>query len=115
MDSKLKDALAKLGEDPELRNLFLTNLVEAERNRDRPAHFRFEVRWPIVQALLAAHNHRVQLANGLIFEVKPQSRIEKAFLLSLDPVPDHVWEPQTTKLTSVLARDAGNVIVGGAY
>lgn len=115
MDSKLKNALGKLGEDAELRKLLLSNLLAAERNHDQPAVFRFEVRWPIVQALLAADNHRVQLANGLVFEVKPQSRIEKAFLLSLDSAPDHVWEPQTTKLTSALAMDAENVIVGGAY
>lgn len=115
MDSKLKDALGQLGEDTELRNLFLDGLLKAEREHDQPAVFRFEVRWPIVQALLSADNHRMELANGLIFEVKPQSRIEKAFLLSLDSVPDHVWEPQTTKLTSALALDAENVIVGGAY
>lgn len=33
-----------------------------------------------------------------------------------DPkVPNHVWEPQTTKLLMHLAQGASNVIVGGAY
>jgi FkbM family methyltransferase len=36
-------------------------------------------------------------------------------LLSTQTHPDHVWEPQTTKLLTALADGATNVIVGGAY
>jgi FkbM family methyltransferase len=55
------------------------------------------------------------LENGLVFEITPDSRIEKALLLSNVAQPDHVWEPQTTKLLTTLATGAANVIVGGAY
>jgi FkbM family methyltransferase len=57
----------------------------------------------------------VVLENGLVFEVYPDSRIEQALLLSPVAHPDHVWEPQTTKLLLALATDAVHVIVGGAY
>jgi FkbM family methyltransferase len=57
----------------------------------------------------------VVLENGLIFEVSPDSRIEQALLLSTEAHPDHVWEPQTTKLLTALAAETTNVIVGGAY
>jgi hypothetical protein len=50
-----------------------------------------------------------------VFDVSPDSRIEKALLLSTEAHPDHVWEPQTTKLLTALAKGATNVIVGGAY
>jgi FkbM family methyltransferase len=58
---------------------------------------------------------RITLADGLIFEVGTQSRIEQALLDRADSHPDHVWEPQTTRLLKQLGRDAGNVIIGGAY
>jgi FkbM family methyltransferase len=48
-------------------------------------------------------------------EVGPDSRIDKAILLSLDEHPDHLWEPQTTKLILALGQKAANVIIGGAY
>jgi FkbM family methyltransferase len=35
--------------------------------------------------------------------------------MAADAEPDHVWEPQTTKLLLRLARGARHVLVGGAY
>src|ERR1043166_952169 len=113
--SKLELALAKAGEDDELRKTILEKLAEAERHCKDPAKFRHEVRWPIIEGLTKNKSEQVKLQNGLVFDIQPQSRIEKALLLSLDSPPDHIWEPQTTRLACTLARDCSNVIVGGAY
>jgi FkbM family methyltransferase len=113
--TEIRVALARIGENPELRERIFATLAEAEGRDRSPASFRFEARWPIVEALIGKNTHRVELKNGLIFEVRPQSRIEKALLLSVDRVPDHVWEPQTTRLACTLAQDVSNVVVGGAY
>jgi FkbM family methyltransferase len=60
-------------------------------------------------------DQRVTLADGLMFEVGTQSRIEQALLERSEEHPDHVWEPQTTRLLKLLGRDAPDVIIGGAY
>lgn len=39
----------------------------------------------------------------------------EALLLSREAAPDHVWEPQTTKLLAALAARPGDILVGGAY
>src|SRR3546814_20613910 len=35
--------------------------------------------------------------------------------MSPDAEPDHVWEPQTTKLLVNLGHDKKHVVIGGAY
>jgi FkbM family methyltransferase len=115
-DSLLAHALSSLGKDERVRGLIFDALREAELQADDPAVFREQVRWPLILAMLAeVESHRVVLENGVIFDVRPDSRIEKALLLSSVAHPDHVWEPQTTKLLTQLASGATNVIVGGAY
>ncbi len=115
----LAPALAVAGKNERVRNAMFDALRQAEIEAgevDGRAVFREQVRWPLILALLAeAKTHRVVLQNGLIFEVGADSRIEKALLLSTEKHPDHVWEPQTTKLLTALAKGATNVIVGGAY
>jgi FkbM family methyltransferase len=115
MNTAIEDALEKAGENLEMRALIFAELAEAEKHSQQPAQFRREVRWPIVQALIGRNSHLLKLKNGLIFEIWTQSRIEEALLLSLDETPDHIWEPQTTKLACILAKDCANVVVGGAY
>jgi hypothetical protein len=39
-----------------------------------------------------------ELANGLVLKFLYPSRIARDFVLSVPDKPDHVWEPQTTKL-----------------
>jgi FkbM family methyltransferase len=113
---QLAPALAIAGQDDRLRSMIFDALREAELRSENPALFRETVRWPLILSLLAdAKSQRVILHNGLIFEVGADSRIEKALLLSTVAHPDHVWEPQTTKLLTLLARGASNVIFGGAY
>src|SRR6185503_11972170 len=115
-NSKLAQALAAAGNDQKLRNAIFDALRQAELESHDPAHFREQVRWPLILSLLSeAKTHSVVLENGLIFEVSPDSRIEQALLLSTEAHPDHVWEPQTTRLLTALAAETSNVIVGGAY
>jgi FkbM family methyltransferase len=115
-DALLAHALSTLGQDERVRGLIFDALREAELQAEDPAAFREQVRWPVILALLAdVDGHRVVLENGVAFDVRPDSRIEKALLLSAVAHPDHVWEPQTTKLLTTLAVAATNVIVGGAY
>jgi len=112
----LADALALAGRDEQLRELIFEALRAAELRAHDPAAFREQVRWPLILSLLRdVQTHRVVLENGVVFDVTPDSRIEKALLLSSVAHPDHVWEPQTTKLLIALAERASNVIVGGAY
>jgi FkbM family methyltransferase len=115
-DFLLAHALATLGKDERLRTLIFAALREAELEAENAAAFREQVRWPVILALLTdVESHRIVLENGVMFDVRPDSRIEKALLLSSVAHPDHVWEPQTTRLLTTLAADATNVIVGGAY
>jgi dTDP-4-dehydrorhamnose 3,5-epimerase len=102
--------------EQQLREIILKALCQAQSQADNADTFRNEVRLPILRALLHdGQVHRVVLENGLIFEVGLDSRIEEALLLSSSVHPDHVWEPQTTKLLVKLATDALHMIVGGAY
>jgi FkbM family methyltransferase len=109
-------ATAAAGNDPELRSAIFEALRCAEQRSREPEVFRREVRTPLIRAMLGKdRRHIVELSNGLKFEVAPVSRIELALLLSTEERPDHVWEPQTTKLLTTLANGADDVIVGGAY
>jgi FkbM family methyltransferase len=115
-NSVLAQALAAAGKDQKLRKAIFDALRQAEADSDDPANFREQVRWPLILSLLSeAKTHTVVLENGLIFEISPDSRIEQALLLSTEAHPDHVWEPQTTKLLTALAAETTNAIVGGAY
>ncbi|HEX6189073.1 MAG TPA: FkbM family methyltransferase [Pyrinomonadaceae bacterium] len=112
----LAEALAVAGRDENLRQAIFEALRRAEASAEDPALFREQVRWPLILSLLSeAKTHRIQMRNGLVFEVAADSRIEQALLLSSEEHPDHVWEPQTTKLLTALARETSHSIVGGAY
>src|SRR5215212_9203308 len=112
----LADALALAGQDEQLRDLVFRALRAAEVRAEYAATIREQVRWPVILSLIRdVAAHRVVLEGGAVFNVRPDSRIEKALLLSTMAPPDHVWEPQTTKLLLRLAAGASNVIVGGAY
>lgn len=112
----LARALGVAGQNDLLRNTIFELLREAEAEADNPAQFSEEVRWPLILSLLSVvKTHRIVLENGLVFEVSPNSRIERALLLSQTEHPDHVWEPQTTKLLTTLSKGSAHVIVGGAY
>ncbi len=115
-DEKLRSVLARAGRDQRLRDEIFEGLRQAEGRADDASVFRFEVRLPMIRSLMrGAATHRVVLKNGLIFDVGLDSRIEEALLLSASAHPDHVWEPQTTRLLVALGAEAEHVVVGGAY
>lgn len=114
---RLHRALAAIGEDEELRGEFLRVLQLAEdRLARRDFNVREEVSGPVTDALHERVNSvTVRLSNGLVFECPYRSRIARDLALRRVEEPDHIFEPQTTKLLLRLARDAKHVLIGGAY
>lgn len=112
----LARALARAGRDARFRTKIFDELRRAEAEASDTAAFRQEVRWPVMLAMLQeARTHCLTLEDGTTFEICADSRIEQALLLSVAAHPDHVWEPQTTKLLKMLAAETSQVIIGGAY
>src|SRR5829696_7619711 len=58
---------------------------------------------------------RVEVGDGLVYEVYGDNLIERALLNNARRRPDHVWEPQTTRLLCALAADGADAVVGGAF
>ena len=115
-DGQLAAALSAIGQDETLRRLFVRACLSAESQLKRTGSVRDEVTGPIVDALHRdAGLLRKKLATGEVFEFAYRSRIAREFVMSTPEAPDHVWEPQTTKLLVALARHARHVVVGGAY
>jgi FkbM family methyltransferase len=114
---KLEHALSFIGKDELLRRKFLELCVEVEEKLSSPdGDIRDQVTGPIVDALFSEVGPiEKKLSNGIVFEFDYTSIIARAFVLSREPFPDHVWEPQTTKLLLLLSRNATNVLIGGAY
>lgn len=116
-ENRLAEALAAIGRDEELRVRLLALLRQAEVRLARlDLDVRETVTGPIVDAL---HHHAGQLykrlASGVEFHFHYRSKIAREFVLAPDPWPDHVWEPQTTRLLLELGRTAAHAIIGGAY
>ena len=114
--AKLAEALARMGESERVRRVAIALLRRYERIARHPGSVRDDITGPLVEAL---HAHvdvaRKSLRSGLVFDFRPRGRITREFLLSTPAVPDHVWEPQTTRLLLHLARSARHVLIGGAY
>jgi FkbM family methyltransferase len=111
------DALKTLGRDEATRARIIAALQKYERLPEhRFTTVRDDVTGPIVDALHASIGVvRKELRNGMVFEFPYRSKIARDFVMSIPEKPDHVWEPQTTKLLIQLSRTATDVIVGGAY
>ena len=114
---KLVQALGFLGKDELFRSKLLELCVEIEEKLTVPSgDIRDNITGPIVDALHSELGPiEKKLSNGIVFEFDYTSIIARAFVLSREPFPDHVWEPQTTKLLLLLSRKAKNVLIGGAY
>lgn len=115
-DDKLAESLAALGRDDRARSAMLSVLRAWEvRHRQIDRDVREEVVGPVVDALFRDIDGVTrQLANGVVFTQPYRSKIAREFALGDDP-PDHVWEPQTTRLLLRLADEARTVLIGGAY
>lgn len=114
---QLKQALAEVGKHPALRERFIEVIREAEKALSRrDFSVRDEVTGPIIDALHGeAGVLRKMLSSGIVFDFHYRSKIAREIVMSPDRVPDHVWEPQTTKLLVHFGKTVPNVIIGGAY
>jgi FkbM family methyltransferase len=112
-----EEPLHRLGEDPATRARMIAALQQFERlPQNRFTTVRDDVTGPVVDALHASLPViRKELSNGLVFEFPYRSKIARDFVMSRPEKPDHVWEPQTTKLLLHLAGKVADVVVGGAY
>jgi FkbM family methyltransferase len=115
--TSVEAALGLIGRDEETRARIIAALQDYEQLPEhRFTTVRDDVTGPVVDALHASvETVSKELSNGLRFQFLYRSKIARDFVMSVPSMPDHVWEPQTTKLLLHLSRDAGHVIVGGAY
>lgn len=114
---KLYTALRTIGTDETIRARFVTLCQEVESKfQYKGGSIRDDITAPIMDAL---HSNvdivQKRISSGEIFEFRPCSKIAREFVMSKPEIPNHVWEPQTTRLLLHLARQARNVLVGGAY
>jgi len=113
----VEEGLKALGRDAAARARIVAALLDYERlPENRFTCVRDEVTGPIVDALHeSVETVRKELSNGLVFEFPYRSKIARDFVMSVPERPDHVWEPQTTRLLLHLSRTVTDVIIGGAY
>ncbi len=105
-----------LQEDPELTNKFVKSLIDLEREMGYPKkNIRDTFSGLIADEVFKGMVFFKELENGLKIKFVYNSKIAREFLLSDPKVPNHVWEPQTTKVLEHFSKGAKNVIIGGAY
>jgi FkbM family methyltransferase len=114
---RLASALQIIGENKNNRNILLEACKQIENETGySKGNVREDVTGPIVDSLFNEDIIiRKKILNGLLFDFYYRTKIARDFILSTPEVPDHVWEPQTTKLLLHLSKNAKNVLVGGAY
>ena len=116
--SPLFNALSTLGKDEKWRTKIIDLCRDIEQELDLPIDHsvREEVTGPIIDALHKdVGTIKKVLKSGIVFEFKYRSKMARDFVMSQEVKPDHVWEPQTTKLLLYLATNAKHVVIGGAY
>lgn len=105
-----------MGENETYRRYMLQFCRDLERQGEAgPSLPREEVSGPILDALMQGRVFQKTLKNGTLIEMPYVNKISRDFLLSPEDPTDHVWEPQTTRLLLHLARNARQVVIGGAY
>ena len=109
--------LKELGKDPATRARIIAALQDFERlPQHRFTRVRDEITGPVADALHAdAGVLRKELSTGIVFDFHYRSKITRDFVMSAEEKPDHVWEPQATRLMVHLAGHAEHVLIGGAY
>lgn len=102
--------------DTVLRQQFIRALVDFEKKGGHPkTNVRDIISGPLADELFMGEKFEKQLDNGIKINFVYNSKIAREFLLSSPEVPNHVWEPQTTKLLLHFSKNAKNVIIAGAY
>ncbi len=115
--ARLQQAMHRLGRHPALRRDVLELLRRAESQLEGQGAVREDITGPIADALHDEHDrYEKTLADGTRFKFLFRTKIARDFLMAEAERPSHVWEPQTTRLLLLLARDLrGDALVGGAY
>jgi FkbM family methyltransferase len=113
---ELVSALAEAGKHAQTRDAFLIFLKQMETEfPDKSINVREVVTGPIVDALFKKNELlEKEISGGLKLAFRYTSKIARDFVLAGDK-PDHVWEPQTTKLVMKLSEGAAHVVITGAY
>lgn len=114
----LDTAAAMLAQHPEQREKLWDCLVaiEAAIQPHSDINLREFLTGPIVDALLPADELMTRTVGGdMVFNFRNTSKIGRDLALARVPVPDHVWEPQTTRSIVALATGRSQVLIGGAY
>ena len=102
--------------NPVYRDGFISALVAFEKNAGHPRDpVRELVSGPLADELFMGEAFSKKLQSGLEIHFIYNSKIAREFLLSDPGQPNHVWEPQTTKLLLHFSKNAKNVIIAGAY
>ncbi len=102
--------------NPQLQKDFIQALIGFENKSGHPkTNIRDIVTGPLADELFMGEKFSKELDNGIKINFVYNSKIAREFLLSQPVVPNHVWEPQTTKLLLHFSKNAENVIIAGAY
>lgn len=114
---KLPGALEMIAQNPEWRAEFIRQLQAFEKRIATPGiDIREDVTGPLVDALHSDDQVvRKTLADGTQLDFLYRSKIARDFVMSEPEMPDHAWEPQTSRLLVNLAKRAKQVVIGGAY
>ena len=111
--TKIKDSLQ---DNPGLKQSFIQSLIDFENKEGHPqTNVRDTVSGPLADELFMGEKFSKELENGIKINFVYNSKIAREFLLSQPAIPNHVWEPQTTKLLLHFSNQAKNVIIAGAY
>jgi len=113
----LQAAFNRLAQNPAWRQSFIDQMLQLENElATLDVDIREEITGPLVDALFEENQIlRKTLSNGMTFEFLYRSKIARDFVMAKAAVPDHVWEPQTSRLLVKLAAGCMQVVVGGAY
>ena len=110
---KIKESLQN---NPKLQQDFIQSLIDFEIKAGHPqTNVRDTVSGPLADELFMGEKFLKELDNGIKINFVYNSKIAREFLLSQPAIPNHVWEPQTTKLLMHFSTNAKNVIIAGAY
>ena len=115
--SRLQRALYLLGRDASIRQELMVWLKQAESRLAYADSVRDDITGPIIDALHTDDDrYDKTLADGTRLQFLYRTKIARDFIMADQEQPNHVWEPQTTRLLQHLAgQTPGDVLIGGAY
>lgn len=118
MQNRILETLTEIGGNAAGRDKIVGLLKEIEKTVKLPINrsIREELTGPMTDAMFKnAGVLKKTLKDGTVFNFVYRSKIARDIILSPDENPDHVFEPQTTKLFLHLAKGAMHIVIGGAY